>query len=88
MNVDMNAENSSSQCDEVLRLLKDGRSITSREMIDDYGITRLAARVHELRQKGWLIDSLPVAVMNRYGRRVRVSQYWLADNEPCQLELI
>lgn len=44
------------QAAEILRHLEVHGSITPREAIDFYQCFRLAARVHELRQKGHAID--------------------------------
>lgn len=81
MNIDPNAFNSASQCVEVLHYLKSGARITSGEAIQRWGITRLAARVYELRQRGWPIESVKVQVRNRNGRSVWVESYWLGAGE-------
>jgi len=81
MNIDPNAFNSASQCVEVLRYLKSGARITSGEAIQRWGITRLAARVYELRQRGEPIESRKIQVRNRNGRNVWVEVYWLGAGE-------
>lgn len=43
------------QCNVVLKHLKDHGSITAFDAINEYSITRLAARIHDLRKKGHLI---------------------------------
>lgn len=50
------------QCEKILRHLKDYGSITSLEAMQEYGIMRLASRINDLRQGGvesgwcrWLI---------------------------------
>jgi hypothetical protein len=76
MNIDPNPDNSKSQAAEVLRFLKSGGRLTSLDAINLWGITRLAARVHELRQRGEPIESIKIPVRNRNGRMVRVEVYW------------
>lgn len=76
MNIDPNADNSTSQAAEVLRFLKAGGRITSMEAFTLWGITRLAARVHELRNRGEPIESTSIPVRNRNGRMVKVDVYW------------
>lgn len=45
------------QLDHLKAHLKAGRSITPLEALGLYGIFRLAARIKELRDKGWSIDN-------------------------------
>jgi len=81
MNIDPNADNSKSQAAEVLRYLKSGGRITSMEAFTRWGITRLAARVHELRKRGEPIESDSIPVRNRNGRMVKVDIYWYGRAE-------
>lgn len=81
MNIDPNAFNSASQCVEVMRYLKSGGRLTSGEAFQMFGITRLAARVYELRQRGHYIPSRKIQVRNRNGRMVWVEVYWLGAGE-------
>lgn len=41
-----------SKCDRIRSWLKAGRAITPVEALNRFGVMRLAARVHELRQRG------------------------------------
>ena len=67
-----------SQNDMVLSWLVAGESITSRQAIDLWGITRLAARIADLKEAGNAIEADTVTVRNRYGKPVRVARYRLA----------
>ena len=46
-----------SQCSDVLKYLKTGRSITPRVAMDKWGIYRLAARILELRSQCLVIET-------------------------------
>jgi len=46
-----------SQCDQILTRLKAGRPITSMQAFRLYRITRLAARIAELRERGHRISA-------------------------------
>ena len=60
----------------VLEHMKKNRSITSLEAIQAYGITRLGARIWELRHVyGYKIASHPVRVKTRAGEAV-ISKYF------------
>ena len=65
--------NPTSQNDVVWWHLQRHRSITQGEALE-YGITRLAARIYELRGKGRDIKSEPLLVTTRRGK-VRVARY-------------
>ena len=45
------------QLDHLRAHLKSGRSLSSLEALGLYGMFRLAARIKELRNKGWQIDT-------------------------------
>ena len=66
------------QLDKVLQQLRGG-PITSLEMIQRFGITRLAAIVYTLRQDGFRIRSENVTVLNRFGDRCEVARYVLLN---------
>ena len=51
------------------------RTLTSMEAFENYGITRLAARVAELRKLGYDIQTIMMEGVNRYGESVRYGKY-------------
>ena len=69
-----------SQCDRILRHLKDNGSITSLEAMQEYGIMRLASRITNLKRKGYPIQSETVSGINRYGETTYYSKYRLENN--------
>lgn len=69
------------QCDRILRHLKDQGSITSLEAMQEYGIMRLASRINDLKGMGYKIISISESSKNRYGETVHYSVYMLADKE-------
>lgn len=52
--------------------------ITSREAIRGYGITRLAARIYDLRRDGVVIEERNKRVMTRTGTTT-VAEYYLGE---------
>ena len=58
-----------------LQYLLDFGSITSLEAIADLGITRVGARICELRKEGYPIISIPETGKNRYGETTRYTRY-------------
>jgi hypothetical protein len=66
------------QCDRILRHLKDYGSITSLEAVNEYGIMRLASRINDLRAQGIAISSEVVSGKNRYGETTHYAVYRLA----------
>ena len=70
-------ESAKSQCERLLEHLREGLPITQRKAEIGYGIWRLAARIHNLRQMGHQIEKRMVEVPTRDGRRARVAEYRL-----------
>lgn len=69
------------QCDMIIRHLRDYGSITSIEAITEYGILRLASRINDLKRKGHNIVSETAVGKNRYGEKTRYSIYRLIEEK-------
>lgn len=67
------------QNERILRHLRDHGSITSLEAFAEYGITRLSARIFDLRHDGHKILSFVETAKNRYGEPVRYYRYMLDE---------
>lgn len=67
------------QCERILRHMKDHGSITSLEAVTEYGILRLASRINDLRAQGIAIVSETKAGKNRYGETTHYAVYRLAE---------
>ena len=67
------------QCERILRHLKDFGSITSLEAVNEYGIMRLASRINDLRAEGIAIVSEIKSGKNRYGETTHFAVYRLAE---------
>lgn len=61
-----------SQNDLILARLKQGRSLTPLQALNQFGCFRLAARVYDLREKGHMIECEMVEVNDS-----RVARYFL-----------
>lgn len=66
-----------SQCDRVVRHLRDFGSITSAEAINEYGIYRLASRISDLKQRGYVFETEIKYAKNRYGEPTHFKVYRL-----------
>ena len=69
------------QCDRIIRHLKDFGSITSREAVSEYGIMRLASRINDLRKAGYEIETETKTGKNRYGEPTHFTVYRLSKEE-------
>lgn len=69
------------QCDRILRHLKDYGRITSLEAMNEYGIMRLASRINDLRNQGIDIVTEMETSKNRYGETTHYCVYKLAEQE-------
>lgn len=66
------------QEDRILKYMKTHkRGITQDQATKMLGITRLGARIFDLKEAGHIIDSERIKVKNRYGEEVYVAQYHL-----------
>lgn len=71
------------QCDYIVRYMREVGSITTFEAFVELGITRLGARISEMRKNGWKIKGVPETSKNRFGKSVSYMRYFLeggADN--------
>ena len=69
------------QCDRILRHMKDYGSISSLEAMTEYGIMRLASRIADLKGQGYEIVSERGSSKNRYGETTSYSVYRLRNKE-------
>lgn len=67
------------QCDRLIRYMKDCGSITQMDAIQQLGIMRLASRISELRKSGYDIEKRMIKGKNRYGESVSWASYSLAE---------
>ena len=61
----------------VLNYMLDNGSITSWEAIKEFGITRISARIFELRKRGFFIENEWEHTTNRYGDKIKYVRYSL-----------
>lgn len=65
------------QCDKILRHLRDVGSITPVDALKEYGCMRLGARIWDLKRMGHHIDMELETAVNRYGEKTRYARYTL-----------
>lgn len=63
----------------VLNYIKKYGSITQKQASDYLGLSRLSARIWDLRQQGNQILTEYITVKNRYGIKIKVARYRLAE---------
>lgn len=62
---------------QIIKHLKNKGSITSWEAIKLYGATRLSAIIFNLRDRGYIIDTIDEEDKDRYGNACRYARYYL-----------
>ena len=72
-------EESVTQAERVLMYMRDFGSISQLEALRDLGCMRLAARISDLKKKGYVIQRDMVSSSNRYGDEVRYAMYRLVE---------
>lgn len=68
------------QCERILRHMKDYGSISSLEAMNEYGIMRLASRINDLKAQGIAIVSEVRTGKNRYGEDTHFAVYKLKED--------
>tara|TARA_R110000787_G_scaffold12075_1_gene39531 strand:+ start:211 stop:489 length:279 start_codon:yes stop_codon:yes gene_type:complete len=63
------------QTDAIKWHLKNYGSITSLEAINQYGATRLASIIFNLKENGYAIHSTDLEFTTRFGRKTTISKY-------------
>ena len=63
----------------ILKYITDFGSITSFQAYADLGITQLATRVSELKDKGYVFKTEPQRSVNRYGKPTHYVKYYLVE---------
>ena len=63
------------QRDMVAQYMEDFGSISSWDAFKDLGITRLSARIYELKERGYIISTEQKKAKNRYGKPVKYFKY-------------
>ena len=67
------------QCQRILKYIKDFGSITTFQAFTDLGVTRLPSRICDLKCNGYNINSKFVTTKNRYGDPVSYKKYWIEE---------
>lgn len=68
------------QCDRVLKYMRDFGTITPLQVLGDLGVMRLGARIWDLRREGHKIKRRMVSAKNRYGESVSFAEYRLEED--------
>ena len=70
------------QTQAVKKWLEEGNTLTSMEAFKKFGCTRLSDKIYQLRNKGYIIDSIECVGKNRYGDECRYVMYrWNKKNK-------
>ena len=67
------------QCERIIRHMKDYGSISSHEAVIEYGIMRLASRISDLKAQGVAIETEYKTGKNRYGENTHFAVYSLRE---------
>lgn len=68
------------QRDRVIKYLQDFGAITSWDAYKDLGITQLATRIFELKQRGYKFKTERISTKNRYGDASHYFKYTLIED--------
>ena len=65
----------------IIEYMRKYKGITSQDAFRYLGITRLSARIKELREAGYNISTIMVDGVNKYGEPVRYGLYKLVSDK-------
>lgn len=68
----------------ILEHMREAGSITPGVAVEEYGCFRLSARIAELREKGYPIQTEMEVRKNRYGKKTRYARYRLEEKDEQQ----
>jgi len=66
-----------SQATQILKWLQSGKRLTPQDALREFGCFRLAARVNDLRQDSYAINTDRKRVTNSDGTLAIVAEYWM-----------
>ncbi len=69
------------QCEKILRYMRDVGPITQLDAAKEFGCYRLGARIWDLEKAGHAIRKRTVTNKNRYGESVSFAEYRLEDKK-------
>lgn len=69
-----------SQTSRLLDYLKQFKSVTTWEAFQELGITRLSARIFEIKEQGYSVKTESVTAKNRFGEPVHFNKYSLIED--------
>lgn len=64
---------------DILKYMREHGYITAKIAYDRFGVERLASIIFNLRQRGYVIDSVMVTGTTRYDERVVYARYFLRE---------
>jgi len=74
-------EKTMTQEERILDYLQCGNTITTLNAFNELGITRLASRIYDLKEKGHSINKRMITVKNRFDEKCSVAEYSYGDQD-------
>ena len=74
-------ENRPTQCDLILKYIRDFGSISTWEAMTDLGVARLASRIFDLKNKGYKFRKQRIYTNNRYDKKIYYDRYFLVEEQ-------
>lgn len=72
-------EHKPTQCERIVKYIRDFGSITTWQAMMDLGVARLASRVYDLKQQGYVFAKTRIHTKNRYGEKTHYDEYRLVE---------
>lgn len=69
------------QCEKIIRYIKDFGKITTFEAFAELGIARLGSRIFDLKEQGYTFEKTRINTKNRWGEPTHYDEYRLVGDK-------
>lgn len=73
------AEKKPTQCERIIKYIRDFGSISTWQAFSELGVVRLASRIYDLKEQGYVFKKERIFTNNRYGEKTHYDEYRLVE---------
>ena len=72
-------EKKPTQCERIIKYIRDFGSISTWQAFSELGVVRLASRIYDLKEQGYVFKKERIFTNNRYGEKTHYDEYRLVE---------
>lgn len=73
------AEKKPTQCERIIKYIRDFGSISTWQAFSELGVVRLASRIYDLKEQGYVFKKERIFTNNRHGEKTHYDEYRLVE---------